>query len=239
MPPIIVLDYSLITYLVFDGTYFQHTNCLMLGLDNESGLAISHRYCYRENYQTAKDMFMELKALGVNPKTITTDGNTCIIRAVLEIWPNIIIQRCLVHIQRQGLSWLRHRPKLEAGQRLRDLLLVVTNIQTNKDKETFIKMFEEWNRQFGQFVQGLSTKDKVYSDLQATRRLVINALPDMFHYLKDRRIAPTTNKIEGYFSNLKELYRGHHGLFKRNRQNYLNWYIYFNNLKQITNKLPT
>jgi transposase-like protein len=233
------IDYSLIKYLIFDGTYFKHTNCLMLGLDNDGGLAVNHRYCYRENYSVAKEIFEELKGLGVEPKAITTDGNTCVIRAVLETWPHIIVQRCLVHIQRQGLSWLRRKPKLEAGQQLRDILLTVTNIKTYEDKRIFIELFERWERKFGSFVQSLPAKDKVYSDLQATRRLIVNASADMFHYLEDHRIASTTNKIEGYFSNLKELYGGHHGLFKKNKKSYLNWYIYFNNIKKITNKLPT
>jgi len=52
-------------------------------------------------------------------------------------------------------------------------------------------------------------------------------LPNMFYYLDDQCIAATTNKLEGYFSRLKEIYRKHRGMSKKHRQNYFAWYINF------------
>ena len=203
----------------------------MIVIDNLSNQAISDRYCVRENYVTANSIFKELSDKQINPIAITTDGNTSVIRAVKKIWPDTITQRCLVHIQRQGLSWLRRYPKSQAARDLRLLLLTVTNIKNHKQKQTFINDFNNWEKRYGKFVLSLSSSDKVYSDLQRTRSLIIHALPNMFHYLEDFNIAPTTNKIEGYFSRLKELYRRHRGLSKKHRENYFKWYIYFKNIK--------
>jgi len=54
-------------------------------------------------------------------------------------------------------------------------------------------------KQYGSFVVSLPSRDKVYGDLQRTRSLILHALPDMFHFLEDQRIASTTNKLEGLF----------------------------------------
>lgn len=203
----------------------------MIAIDNLSNQIIANRYCVRENYAMARSIFKELLFKQVNPKAITIDGNTSVIRAIKNIWPDIIIQRCLVHIQRQGLSWLRRYPKSQAARDLRLLLLAITNIKDHKQKQVFINGFNNWEKIYGKFVLSLPSSDKVYSDLQKTRSLIIHAMPDLFHYLEDSNISPTTNKIEGYFSRLKNLYRQHRGLSKNHRNNYFQWYIYFKNIK--------
>jgi transposase-like protein len=229
LPEPISLNSKHIKYLIFDGTYFKHTNCLMVVADNSNDQIIANRYCIRENYSTAKEIFNELLSKQVDPKAITIDGNTSVILAIKKVWPNIIIQRCLVHVQRQGLSWLRRNPKNQAAKDLRKLLLKVTNINSYEEKQMFINIFHNWERRYGNFVLLLPSSDKVYSDLQRTRSLVIHAMPDMFHYLEDSNIASTTNKVEGYFSRLKDIYRQHRGMSKSKRSNYFNWYIYFKN----------
>ena len=200
-------------------------------MNNLSNQIIAGKYCIRENYATAHNIFKELLSKQVNPKAITTDGNTSVILAIKKVWPNAIIQRCLVHIQRQGLSWLRRYPKSQAARDLRLLLLTITNIKNYKQKKIFINNFNNWEKRYGKFVLSLTSTDKVYSDLQRTRSLIIHALPDMFYYLENFNIASTTNKVEGYFSRLKEIYRRHRGMSKNKRSIYFQWYIYFKNIK--------
>jgi len=228
-PDLSAVDYRSIKYLQFDGTYFKHENCLMVLMDNATSKIIAHKYHYRENYESAYQMFKELMDSGLQPVAITIDGNTSVMRAIKTAWPAIKIQRCRTHIQRQGLSWLRRHPKLEASKDLREILLTLPDVKDTRGKEIFIKDFCCWEDRYGSFVLSLPTKDKVYGDLQRTRSLILHALPDMFHYLDDPGIAATTNKLEGYFSRLKEIYRKHRGLSKKHRQNYFAWYINFKN----------
>ena len=224
-----VFDYSAIKYLQFDGTYFKHENCLMVLMDNVTSKIIAHKYHTRENYESSYRMFKEMMDGGLQPAAITIDGNTSVIRAIKTVWPDIMIQRCRTHIQRQGLSWLRRYPKLEASKDLRGILLTLTNVKDERGRKAFIKDFRLWEKQYGHFVLSLPSKDKVYGDLQRTRSLILHALPDMFHYLDDPCIAATTNKLEGYFSRLKEIYRKHRGLSKKHRGNYFTWYINLKN----------
>lgn len=201
----------------------------MVVMDNATSRGIGHRYHYRENYASSHDLFVQLKARGLEPSAITIDGNINVIRALKAVWPGITLQRCMAHIQRQGLAWLRRYPKLEASKQLRSILLGIADIRDEQGKQAFIHDFNDWEKRYSSFVKALPSKDKVYGDLQRARSLIVHALPDMFHYLDDSNIAATTNKLEGYFSRLKELYRRHRGLSKQHRQNYFAWYIHLKN----------
>ena len=44
----------------------------------------------------------QLKERGLVPRSATVDGNLHVMRILRTLWPGILIQRCLVHIQRQG-----------------------------------------------------------------------------------------------------------------------------------------
>ena len=201
----------------------------MVLMDHGTGQVIAHTYRHRENYESAHQMFKEMMDRGLQPKAITIDGNTSVIRALKDVWPDIIVQRCIAHIQRQGLSWLRRYPKQGASKDLRKILFTLTDVKDEREKQAFIKDVRCWEKHYGSFVLSLPSRDKVYGDLQRTRSLILHALPDMFHYLEDGCIASTTNKLEGYFSRLKEIYRKHRGLSKRHRQSYFAWYINLKN----------
>jgi len=60
--------------------------------------------------------FQPLKQKGLSPISCTIDGNPHVFKILKELWPSIIIQRCIVHIQRQGLSWCRRSPKRTDAQ---------------------------------------------------------------------------------------------------------------------------
>ena len=229
LPPCDSGNLSGVKYIQFDGTYFEHENCLMVAIDNATDRVIGHQYHYRENYECCHALFAQLKARGLEPFAITIDGNISVIRALKAVWPEITVQRCMAHIQRQGLAWLRRYPKLEASKQLRTILLRVADIRAEQDKQFFMRDFIDWEKRYSSFVKNLPSKDKVYGDLQRARSLIVHALPDMFHYLDDKQISATTNKLEGYFSRLKDLYRRHRGLSKRHRQNYFAWYIHLKN----------
>lgn len=190
---------------------------------------ITHTYVKREGFKTAYPWFKELKARGLYPRYLTMDGERSVMRAAREVWPQTLIQRCLRHIQNEGLRWLRTRPKTQAGKDLRGLLKDVCEIRTVKERDRFIDSYKSWLTQYKNFVMSLP-KDAIASkDLKRTIVLINNALPDMFHYLFDPNIPHTTNTLESFHSRLKADYRRHRGLTKQHKLSYLNWYCYFKN----------
>lgn len=223
---------SSVKHIIFDGTYFKRTNCLLLVID-KNGFVLGFDYTNKESYQSCLELFSDLKTQGLNPVTIALDGNTNAIRAVLQTFPKIKVQRCLYHIQRQGLSWLRMKPKSDLGKQLKFLFLKVSSINTVEDKRLFINEFIHILTRYKSEIGRLDNKDKVESDILRAISLIKNAYTNMFHYLENKNIPKTSNRIEGYFSNLKTSYRKHRGIKQENRANYLHWYLYLKNKSKI------
>lgn len=213
--------------MVFDGTFLHRPKSIVALMDAETNTIISGTYGISENSESQLTSFLRpLKERSLLPESSTVDGNPQAIRVLRSLWPGITIQRCLVHIQRQGLKWCRTYPKRPDAKKLRDIFRHVTNIRTKEDRDRFLAYVEKWEGQYGRHIAAQPERGRVFSDIKRARSMLLKALPDMFHYLDDPRIAPTTNGLEGYFSRLKGHYRHHRGLSPMKRKNYFNWYFY-------------
>ena len=213
-------------YLLFDGTYFDEKSCLALFLNAVTKKPVLYKHIERESYHNVFPLLKRLKAEGINPVAITTDGQKQVIKAILDVWPNIVTQRCLYHIQRQGLMWLRTYPKTEAGIELKKIFLSLLLIKTKAGKEKFFQAWVKWQKKYDTFMKQLPSNKVAYKDLKRSSSLIKNALPNMFHYLDDPNIPPTTNLLEGFFSHLKGDYNRHKGLSEKHKIAYLKWYCF-------------
>jgi len=215
-------------YLVFDGSFIwkRKTSTVIL-LDAETNKLVYGLYDFKENsFRALLDLFQGLKMAGVSPRSCTVDGLPAVIRALVCVWPDIIIQRCLFHIQRQGLQWCRSYPKTTEAKKLRLLFLAMMNIGTFAERDNFLLSVKEWEEHYGCKIKERLERGKVFSDLKRARSMLLNALPNAFHYLQDARIVKTTNLAEGYFSFMKTRYRDHRGLSSRKRKAFFNWFFY-------------
>ncbi len=227
-PPPPVLEPRSAMYLVFDGTFLQRRHSTVVLLDGETHRLVRGRYGVRENSEPELRAFFEpLMEEGLRPRSFTVDGNPQVIRVLRMLWPDAILQRCLVHIQRQGLSWCRINPKTPYARQLRQIFLRVNRIATPSERYSFLELVAEWENRYGAEIGARKETGRVFSDIKRARSMLLRALPDMFHYLDDPYIATTTNGLEGYFSRLKSRYRQHRGLSPHRRPNYFAWYFHF------------
>lgn len=196
-------------------------------MDARMNAVISGKYGASENSdRQLLSFFKPLIAKGLNPVSCTVDGNPQAIRVITMLWPGIVIQRCLVHIQRQGLMWCRRYPKAVYARKLRDIFLKVTGIRTKEERDKFRELINQWEQNYGRYIKAQPERGRVFSDIKRARSMLVKALPDMFHYLDDPNISFTTNGLESYFSRLKSHYRQHRGLSKAKLNNYFNWYLF-------------
>jgi len=219
-------------YPVIDATWFGRENCLLAFWDKDLQKVQWWRWSPRK--EAAWEIIEDLKSLKkkrVIFKAVTSDGSPGIKTALSFIYPSIPHQRCLVHLQRTGLAFLTQRSKTLAGWELRDLILKLNTIKTHEKHNLWVRNFYHWGNQYYSFL-----KEKSYSfekknwwythrGLRKTRRMIINALPDMWHYLDNPKISKDTNGLEGRWSSLKGHFRNHRGLSKNRRKNYLSWYL--------------
>jgi len=223
---------SLNCYSAIDATWFRREDCLIVYWD--TGLKKAQWWRWSKHKEAAWEIIVDLRSLKkkkVILKGATTDGGPGIKTALSFIYPSIPHQRCLVHLQRMGLAFLTKRPKTLAGLELRNLTSKLNTIKTHQDHYLWQKEFYYWCNKYYSFL-----KEKSYSfekknwwythrNLRRVRRMIINALPNMWHYLDNPNISKDTNGLEGRWNSLKSHFRNHRGLSKRKRQAYFAWYL--------------
>ncbi|MFH1867544.1 MAG: transposase [Candidatus Omnitrophota bacterium] len=190
---------------------------------------ISDIYAKKEGLENTQPWFNRLKQQGLDPLYIVMDGERSVIRAMKDVWPNVRIQRCLYHIQREGMRWLRTYPKTTAGKELRSLLATICTIKSIKERDAFVSSYYAWLKEHLKYIRSLPSSNIAFKDLKRTIILLNNAMPDMFYYLNEPHIPATTNKLEGFYSRLKAAYNQHRGLTQKNKINYLKWYCFLKN----------
>ena len=220
-------DFSNYQYLLLDGTLFKkRRKGIVVVMDAKQNRLVYGSYGISEGPIDLRRLCLYLKQRGLLPKSATVDGNPHMIKTLQFLWPEIIIQRCLVHIQRQGLSWYGHFPKRTDAKRLRELFLQVMAIHSPTAQDRFLAQVDSWEQTYGVRIATSPESGWVFSDLKRARSMLLAALPNMFHYLDDPSIPTSTNRLEGYFSRLKQKYRQHRGLSKQNRYAYFQWYLH-------------
>lgn len=225
-------------HLLIDGTYFKRENCLIIYFDVHQNHHQAFRYTKNEREEEIAKDLRELKRNGVNIISVTADGKKAIKKAVMNVFPKAIFQRCLVHIQRYTEIYLTQNPKTEAGRELLYIIRLLNNIDNHLAKRTFLARLNEWQRKYYNFL-----KEKTYHEEakrwwhthRNIRRVVYHinqAMPDMFKYLDHPNISKDTNRLEGRFTDLKHKLRDHRGLKKTKRENYFNWYLHYKNREE-------
>jgi transposase-like protein len=226
-PPDIPRDLSGHRCVVVDGTFVYGRRVgAAVFIDGITHDVIAGIYGLQEGERAMIDVCRNLKQRGLDPFSATIDGNPHLQTMLRTVWPQVIIQRCLVHIQFQGQRWCRAHPKTPEGRELRELFTQVTRVSTRPEQDRFLRQLNEWERRYGPQVEHASPRAWVARDLRAARSMLTKALPNMFHYLEYPGIPTTTNAAEGYFGRLKHRYAQHRGLAPDRRQAYFQWHFH-------------
>ena len=221
-----VLNLGECHHFILDGTFIHRPRSLIALMDAQTRTLVAGRYGISESSGSQLRIFLEgLVGLGLRPRSFTVDGNPHVTNVLRGLWPGVAVQRCLIHIQRQGLVWCRNSPKTTYARKLRKIFLQVTRIHDHAQRDEFLRLVQEWEDKYGAQIRRRPETGYVFSDIKRARSMLLRALPDMFHYLDDPLIPISTNGMEGYFSRLKAHYRQHRGLSRRKRNCYFQWYF--------------
>jgi len=225
-PPKLTVDLSRFKHLVVDGSYLQgrHTAVVVIA-DPTCNCVVTGWYGLKEGEARMAELCRGLATDGLNPLSVTIDGLKQVQSMLVSVWPEVIIQRCLVHIQRQGLAWCRHQPKRPDTIELRSLFRRIVTIRTASERDLFIADWSYWLERYGPAIAASTETGWIFGDLKRAKSVLTKALPDIFSYLDNPQIPISTNWIESYFSRLKRNYRQHRGLAVHQRPNYFAWYF--------------
>jgi len=225
-------------YLRVDATYFKRF-CVVCYQDDLLSYTQLFRFSDVERYEEIKEDLTNLLKLGLPIESITTDGHKATLKAIKKVMPDVLVQRCLVHIQRMCLLWLTANPTYEAGKELKTIVGYIHQIKAHNDKTYFIQRLKQWEVKYSAFLNEKSYKEQTgrywykHKLIRRSYHTIKRALPNMFWYLENEKIPKTTNGIESYFGHLKNHLDLHRGLTKEHRINFIKWYIYFRNKSQL------
>lgn len=164
-------------------------------------------------------------------EVFVVDGWPSILAAIRQVFPKAVVQRCLVHVQRQVFNYVSRNPKTEAGK---DLVRIM-NYSVLSDSRTFSRLFEEWKEKHFLFLieKSVSRAGKrifTHTSLRKALRHIENALPDMYHFTLNPEIEKSTNKLEWFFWVLTEEWiLEHKWLSPKRLHSFVALWIYFRN----------
>ncbi len=226
------------SHLIIDGTYFTNELCLVLYYDNDIKYVQLYRFSDRERFEEIAEDLQNLKQLGVDIDSITCDGHKALLKAIRKVFPDVLIQRCLVHIQRMSLLWLTSRPKSDCARDLLALSQQLCRIQNLEESYYWMVALWRWEQTHLLYINQKTINPETgrhwykHKMIRRVRFLLIKAMPNMFHFLQKHSIPKSTNAIEGYFSHLKNHLNIHRGLTLEHRKSFIKWYLHFKNSKQ-------
>ena len=234
-PPVNTVQSKGHVHLLIDGTYFENGLCLILYYDYDIQYVELFRETNQEKFKEIKEDLLNLKKLGTQVYSVTCDGHKSIMKAVIKIFPNAIIQRCVVHIKRQIKNYLGANPQLAQAKELLYYSRQVTHINTLEHAHHWLVEVDQWYTDNEAFINQKSVNETTgrswytHKHLHQAATHLINAIPYLFSYLNDDQIPKSTNQIEGYFAHLKEKLTLHRGLRFEAKKNFIKWYLHFKN----------
>lgn len=210
--------------LILDGTWISKIKLLSLAYEYLSDQPLAWSFDDYESYASWKELLLEIKCR-FNVAAIVSDGQKGLKKAIGEVFPKALHQRCLAHVIRLSLAWLTRNPKTKAGEDLRNIVLTLSKAKTKIEADVWKKSFELWNEYYNSFLQQKSFNPVTgrnwftHRKLRAVRSLIKNALPGLFRCLEDRRIPNTTNVVEGGINSpISELLRRHRGITEKQKE---------------------
>ena len=233
--PQIQVKNKLHVHLIIDGTYLPNGLCLILYYDHDIRYIQLYRTAKAEKLREIMQDLRALKSLGVQVYSVTCDGHRSILKAVKKVYPNAVIQRCLVHVKRQCGLYLSKKPKLQESKQLLTIVNRLTAVKTPYECSDWLLSLHNWYQQHRDILMEESFNEqtgkywKTHDRLHRAYTHVSEAIPNLFCYLNDAEIPSTSNRLESFFKHLKEKLLLHSGLRLEAKRNFIKWYLRFKN----------
>jgi hypothetical protein len=142
-------------------------------------------------------------------------------RGLATVFKDIPVQVCHFHQMKTVTKYLTRKPKTEAGQELRHIMLTLPHTTEKIFTEALISWEKKWHDFITEKTHVTGTKHwyHTHKSVRSAFMSLKHNLPNLFTYLKypELNIPNTTNTIDGYFAAVKKKVAAHHGLRKDRR----------------------
>jgi hypothetical protein len=201
--------------------------------------SLSHCLVWQYGLREQSELWSGTLAMLPRPRAVVCDGQKGILKALREVWPGIIIQRCHVHVRRNIRVKLTLHPQSQAGQDLQRLMRRLSAVKTEEDMlcftDDFTKLYDRHEPFLKEKTRGPNPKGRhgwwythreVRSAYQQLDELIRSG--QLFAYIvhPQLHIPNQTNYVEGGINSpLKELLHRHRGLTQDRQERLTDWYL--------------
>ena len=205
------------TVIVADMTFVKRTFGICIFRAPHLKKNLAWKMALKENAEIYHELRWELEKRGFEVQAAVIDGKP----GLAEVFWDVPIQMCQFHQIAIMTRYLTTRPRLPAGQILRQIALLIPR----SDEEIISKCLDNWHEYWQGFL-----KEKTHNPLtgrwfythkriRSAYRSIRKNLPILNTYKKypELRIPNTTNSLDGSHAHLKDMLRIHRGL-KRARK---------------------
>jgi len=222
--------------LVLDATYVEPRRMMAFIAGNpRDSSPVGWAFSERESRASWTAFLSGLSRDGIRPSFVVCDAQRGLLCAIRAVWPDALVQRCVIHVHRQARTWLTNSPKTRAGREMSAIVDALLDVRSKRKKRRWIRSFRSWCARHERFLKErtLATDGRgrrrwwyTHRKLRAVRSLVGNAIPDLFRHIGRPEVPRTSNHIEGGVnSRIKELMRCHRGLDVRKKKSLVAWYL--------------
>jgi len=142
-------------------------------------------------------------------------------RGLATVFKDMPVQVCHFHQMKTVTKYLTRKPKTEAVQELRQIMLTLPHTTERIFTEALLLWEKKWHDFITEKTYITGTKHWYYThkSVRSAFMSLKHNLPNLFTYLKypELHIPNTTNTIDGYFAAVKKKVAAHHGLRKDRR----------------------
>lgn len=233
-----------VPFVQVDGTWLPHDWCLLVCCDAHCQV-LAWQWAGSENASAYRALLAHIRRVDA----VCCDGAKGALGAIRVLWPKARVQRCLVHVQRDGRVDLTAHPRTPAGRDLRKLYLRLTRIHDTAEVAQWIVDLDKWHKQYKSFLKErtAAASDPTHPNARAgrtwwwTHLRVRRAYFRLEHLSQDGLLfafldpdnkaaastTSTSNAIEGGVNaGLKRLLDLHRGLSEEHMRRCAEWYLY-------------
>ncbi len=201
--------------VVADVTFFSRTNGLIVFREPNLKKNIWWKFVPYERVDIYELGKKHLEKNGFTIQAIVLDGKP----GVRQAFVGIPAQMCHFHQKQIVKRYLTSNPKLEAGQKLKE----ITATLSDTSEQMFTKQLTEWYEIWKDFLKEKTTNPDTgrwcykHKRLRSAYRSLKTNLPYLFTYQRhpELNIPNTTNSLDGFFNSLKSKLNVHRGLSRK------------------------
>lgn len=175
-----------------------------------------HEVC-TENPEEYLKARRRLESRGYVIEAAVIDGK----RGVLGVFSDIPVQLCQFHQIATVRRYVTSRPKLDSGKELRAITLALPTLTESSFNELLTLWHNAWKDFLKERTYAADGKHWQYTHrrIRSAYRSLVTNTPHLFTYQKypALQIPNTTNSLDGFFSQLKQLLNAHRGMTTKRR----------------------